>query len=85
VEDAKTALQVAQAQHDAAQLQLKATKAGGSRSVQAAAAIARAKAEVALAEAQLGHEGGSRYEQPLRAGRQLDLSRTHAKSGGRGP
>jgi HlyD family secretion protein len=63
VEDAKTALMVAQAQHDAAQLQLKATKAGGSRSVQAAAAIARAKAEVALAEAQLAR---TRIESPVK-------------------
>ncbi|MBX3128050.1 MAG: efflux RND transporter periplasmic adaptor subunit [Polyangiaceae bacterium] len=53
VDDARTALHVAQAQHDAAQLQLQATKGSGSRSVMAAAAVAAAKAQVAVVEAQL--------------------------------
>ena len=53
VEDAQTALQVADAQRDAAQLQLKATGTSGSRSTLAAAAVATAKAQVAVVEAQL--------------------------------
>jgi HlyD family secretion protein len=50
VDDARTALSVAQAQREAAQLQLKATTASGSRSVLAAAGVAQAKADMTLAE-----------------------------------
>lgn len=53
VDDARTALSVAQAQRDAAQLQLKATSSSGSRSAVAAAAVATAKAQIAVVEAQL--------------------------------
>ncbi len=53
VDDARTGLDVAQALYDAAQLQLQATKGAGSRTVVAAAALAEAKAQVAVVEAQL--------------------------------
>ncbi len=61
-DDAKTALAVAEAQHEAAQLQLRATGAGGSQSLLTSAGVASAKAQVERMKAQLAH---TRIESPV--------------------
>jgi HlyD family secretion protein len=61
-DDAATALAVAEAQHEAAQLQLRATGAGGSQSMLASAGVAAAKAQVERVKAQLAH---TRIESPV--------------------
>jgi HlyD family secretion protein len=61
-DDAQTAYAVATAQHEAAQLQLKATAAGGSQSLVISAAVASAKAQVERAKAQLAR---TRIESPV--------------------
>lgn len=61
-DDAQTAYAVASAQHEAAQLQLKATTAGGSQSLVISAAVASAKAQVERAKAQLAR---TRIESPV--------------------
>jgi HlyD family secretion protein len=61
-DDAQMAYAVATAQHEAAQLQLKATAAGGSQSLVVSAAVASAKAQVERAKAQLAR---TRIESPV--------------------
>lgn len=55
LDDAQTALTVAEAQHEAAQLQLTATGPSGSQAQVASASVAFAKAQVERAKAQLAH------------------------------
>jgi HlyD family secretion protein len=62
LDDAQTALAVAEAQRDAAALQLKATEPGGSQGLLTSAGVAAAKAQLARAKAQLSH---TRIESPV--------------------
>lgn len=49
LDEAKTAVSIAKSQHEAAQLQVKATRAGGSQALRAAASVAVAEAQLAQA------------------------------------
>ncbi|MCA9625069.1 MAG: efflux RND transporter periplasmic adaptor subunit [Myxococcales bacterium] len=53
LDDARTALELAESQRAAAGLQVQAASAGGSQALSAAAAVAQAEAQLALAEEQL--------------------------------
>lgn len=53
LDDARTSLTLAEAQREAAELQVKAASAGGSKAAVAAASVAQAKAQLAVATEQL--------------------------------